>query len=118
MPEGIQGLLQLKAEIEPVKNSMHKCDEKEPLVTNTQEIIEKKVFTEEIEPRPNISAYDDDGVDTKKYMKEFEPRPSVTAYREQIVKKFEPRPSVTAYKGDETLNTEFEPRPSTTKYND
>lgn len=96
IPEEIQGLLKLNSEIQFEKNpknpeqlvegSKHECDE--PLTTNTQVTIEKKVFTEDFEPRPNVSAYDDDNVDTKKnkeFVKDFEPRPNVSAYDDDNV---------------------------------
>nr|AFK47490.1 unknown [Lotus japonicus] len=110
MPEGIQGLLQLKSEIKPGKNSEHKCDE-EHVVTNNEYIIEKKVFTEELEPRSNISAYDDDHVDTKgnkKYMEDLEPRPNLSAYDDDHVDK----------KGNKKYLEDLEPRPNLSAYDD
>lgn len=117
MPEGIQGLLQLKSGIQHEKNSnevqehvaegfKHKCEES--LATSAQVTTEKKVFSDEFEPRPNISAYDhDDTKENKKYMKDFEPRPNISAYNEdidatkkQVVKAFEPRPNISAYNDD------------------
>ncbi|KAJ1378522.1 Organ specific protein [Sesbania bispinosa] len=106
MPEGIQSLLQLKSHENSkqlAEGSKHKC-EGTP-IKNTQDIMEKKVFTEEFEPRPNVSAYeDDDTKGNKRYTKDFEPRPNVSAYEDDE----KPAP----------VNTDFEPRPSATKYND
>ncbi|XP_061363596.1 organ-specific protein P4-like [Gastrolobium bilobum] len=123
LPEGIQGLLQLTSEIQTENNPKiqeqlkHKCEE--PLVTNTQVTIEKKVFKEDFEPRPSITKYDGDEP-LVKVNSEFEPRPSVTKYdgdEPQVSSEFEPRPSLTKYDGEEPLvNSEFEPRPSVTKY--
>lgn len=151
IPKEIQGLLKLKkTEVQSEKNhkaqeqlvegSLHKCEE--PLVTNTQP-TGKKVFTEYFEPRPNISAYDDDGIDTKenkKFVKDFEPRPNLTGYNDDkmslnigrnsekppVNNESEPMPNVwiyndgeVGYKGEKPLvNSEFEPRPSASKYND
>lgn len=131
--EGIQGLLQLKSDIKPWVNSkVHekfaegfKRDYKESLVTNTLDVIEKKVSTEEFEP-----AYGDN--ENKKYKKDFEPRPSATKYGDDSYKlekhsvnsEFEPRPSATKYGDDDYKNEkmqvddEFEPRPSATKYDE
>ncbi|CAJ1933485.1 unnamed protein product [Sphenostylis stenocarpa] len=128
MPEGLQGLLSFQLENNPMtqeqlaKDSNHDCED--PIATNAQVTLEKKVFTKDLdtkvtkindkshvntdfeskpsvskygdfEPRPSVTKYDD-----------FEPRPSITKYDD-----FEPRPSITKY-GD------FEPRPSVTKYGD
>ncbi|KAJ1397713.1 Organ specific protein [Sesbania bispinosa] len=116
MPEGIQGLVNFNSEkktLPAVEGSKHNCDE-EPLVKNTQVTIEKKVFVEDFEPRPNVSAYEDDDIDAKekkKVVKDFEPRPNVSAYgdddkndakeKKKYVKDFEPRPNVSAYGDDE-----------------
>ncbi|XP_061355182.1 organ-specific protein P4-like [Gastrolobium bilobum] len=125
LPEGIQGLLQLTSEIQTENNPKtqeqlkHKCEE--PLVTNTQVTIEKKVFKEDFEPRPSVTKYNGDEP-LVKVNNEFELRPSLTKYdtKEPLVNiEFEPRPSLTKYDGEESLaNSEFEPRPNLSKYND
>ncbi|MCD1164066.1 organ-specific protein, partial [Leptospira interrogans] len=66
----------------------HKCDD--PLATNTQVTVEKKVFTEDFEPRPNRSAYGDDedvasSKENKKFVRDFEPRPNGSVYGEEFI---------------------------------
>lgn len=115
----IQSFHELKSEIQLEKNpktpeqlvedSKHKCEE--PLTTNAQVTIGKNVFTGYFEPILNMSAYDDNDVDTKEnkgFVKDFEPRQSVTSYNDNKA----------GYKGEYLLvNSQFEPRLSVTRYN-
>ncbi|XP_057749373.1 organ-specific protein S2-like [Arachis stenosperma] len=129
MVEGFQSLLQLKAENKPNAQEIlldegpnkQKCEEKKV-------IMEIEMILEDFEPRPSVTAYNDDNIHSKLKNKEFEPRPSVTAYNNDNIQSklknggFEPRPSVTAYNNDnihysKLKNNEFEPRPSVTTYN-
>ncbi|RYR70033.1 hypothetical protein Ahy_A03g016548 isoform C [Arachis hypogaea] len=128
MVEGFQSLLQLKAENKPNAQEIlldegpnkQKCEEKKV-------IMEIEMILEDFEPRPSVTAYNDDNIHSKLKNKEFEPRPSVTAYNNDNIQSklknsgFEPRPSVTAYNNDNAnvmiKNNEFEPRPSVTAYN-
>ncbi|MED6204133.1 hypothetical protein PIB30_116778 [Stylosanthes scabra] len=133
MVEGFQSILQLKSENNNPKTHQeekllldegHKCEEEKVRA------IEKEEILQDFEPRPSVTAYNNNNVHSKLLKNSellFEPRPSVTAYNNGNVhamlknSEFEPRPSVTAYNNkniDSKLkNSEFEPRPSVTAYN-
>lgn len=84
----------------------------------------------EFEPRPNISAYNDNSKEDTSFVKDFEPRPNISAYNDNSKLKedksfekddFEPRPNVSAYNEDEEKQSfvkDFEPRLSVTAYNE
>ncbi|PIN22125.1 hypothetical protein CDL12_05171 [Handroanthus impetiginosus] len=122
IPEAIQGLINKN---HPVKNN--DC--------HTISTESKDEFSKELKPRPNLSAYNDNGVGLKgekAFDKSFEPRPNLSAYNDNGVglkgekafdKSFEPRPNLSAYnnngvglKGEKASDKSFEPRPSLTAY--
>jgi hypothetical protein len=102
MPKGIQGLLQLKSEIEPLKKSKAQ----EQLVKGK---CDEHPVNNEFEPIPSLTRYDGDGYKSMKL---------------PVNNEFELIPSVTKYNGDSyksmklPVNNEFEPIPSMTKYNE
>ena len=71
----------------------------------------EKAFTEDFEPRPNVSVYHDDGKlgEEKSFVKDFEPRPNVSVYHDD---------EVDASKEDESFVKDFEPRPNVSVYHD
>jgi hypothetical protein len=104
MPEAIQGLVHLdSAPSQPTKNA--NCDHSSMGTRN-----KNQPFAEDFEPRPNISAYNDDDVGRekeKKFVKDFEPRPNLSAYddddvgqetEKKFVKDFDPRPDASIHR--------------------
>lgn len=68
-------------------------------------------YSKEFEPRPNISAYNDDGEpekEEKSFTRNFEPRPNISAYDDSGV----------GVKGEEDFDKSFEPRPNISVYQD
>ncbi|OMO74270.1 Organ specific protein [Corchorus capsularis] len=100
------------------------------------EIKEEKIFVEDFElPRPNNYNSVEGGVTKERsFAKDFEPRPNLSAYgddgdlkeeKKSFAKDFEPRPNLSAYGGDGDLEEEeksfakdFEPRPNLSAYGD
>ncbi|XP_050231034.1 organ-specific protein S2-like [Mercurialis annua] len=69
---------------------------------------DKTSFSDDFEPRPNLSVYHDDasdGKDGKSFVKDFEPRPNLSVYDDDVglkeekpfVNDFEPRPNLSVY---------------------
>ncbi|KAK6916551.1 Organ specific protein [Dillenia turbinata] len=109
MPEAIQGLVRSKSLSNENCHTSADTINKVLLVEEFEHKAEKP-FTEDFEPRPNVSVYDNDVKPTeeKSFIKDFEPRPNVSVYdndiglkeKEAFDKDFEPRPNVSVYDND------------------
>ncbi|KAK8505879.1 hypothetical protein V6N12_042903 [Hibiscus sabdariffa] len=116
MPEALQGLVRVEAA------SVGSGELKEELIIiedferpmRPKEDEKKSTFADDIEPRPNISAYGDDadlkGKKPSSFAENFEPRPNISAYSDDadlkgkksssFAEDFEPRPNISAYGED------------------
>ncbi|CAK9142575.1 unnamed protein product [Ilex paraguariensis] len=97
-------------------------------VRNVEDIKKENGFSEDIEPRPNVSVYHDDAKENG-FAEDIEPRPNVSVYHDDakengFVEDFEPRPNVSVYHDDAGLQAnisfvkDFEPRDSVSAYKD
>ncbi|KAI3753255.1 hypothetical protein L2E82_25303 [Cichorium intybus] len=99
---------------------------KSPCNTLTEARNQRMSSNEDVEPRPDISVYDNGAsLKSKKTSdNDFEPWPNVSVYdsgaglkgKKMFDEEFKPRPSATSYGDKKTFEEEFEPRPSTTSY--
>ncbi|KAI4297425.1 hypothetical protein L6164_037317 [Bauhinia variegata] len=141
MPKTIQGLLRLDSIIQSEEKSQFQeqlvegfqQNSEDPLATNTEVTITNKLFTQDFEPRPSVTDYNNGivAIEKKPFTKGFEPRPSVTNYNNSMVtmvkklftESFELKPSVTDYNNGivtiekRSFTKDFELRPSATDYN-
>ncbi|KAL4346740.1 hypothetical protein GQ457_17G002490 [Hibiscus cannabinus] len=115
MPEAIRGLVRVEAA------SVSSGELKEELIIiedfeqpmRPKEDEKKSTFADDIEPRPNISAYGDDanlkGKKSSSFAEDFEPRPNISAYGEDgdglkgekkpFASDFEQEPNISVYHG-------------------
>ncbi|KAB1207262.1 Organ-specific protein S2 [Morella rubra] len=114
MPEAIQGLLHQDSspsQLNKDANCHTAMEARNKDHQHVEDLINTKIekpFVKDFEPRPNVSAYNDDdaGHETEeKFVKDFEPRPNVSAYNDNDKPKEEKQP-------------EFEPAPDTTIYHE
>ncbi|OMO75726.1 Organ specific protein [Corchorus olitorius] len=73
-------------------------------------VTKERSFAKDFEPKPNLSAYGDEGEEKKSFAIDFEPRPNLSAYgddgdlkeeeKSSFAKDFEPRPNLSAYGDD------------------
>lgn len=107
MPEAIHGLVRSDsaAVVVPKQDSNEKKDCHEKV----------KSFADDFEPRPNISAYNDD--DSKTFSENFEPRPNISAYNEGETKSRDDR-TVGTKEANKPFADDFEPRPNISVYNE
>ncbi|KAE8692645.1 Detected protein of unknown function [Hibiscus syriacus] len=138
MPHALQGLVQ----IEVASAGSGELNEEMIITEDFKRPVrpkgnEKTTFCEDLEPRPNASAYgDDENLKVKKsssFAEDFEPRPTHSAYggvsnlkrkrSSSFTEDFEPRPNASAYGDDDNLKGErksftddFEQVPDATIY--
>ncbi|XP_011048703.1 PREDICTED: organ-specific protein P4-like isoform X1 [Populus euphratica] len=147
MPEAIQGLIRATT-LSPVSNEKANCHTTEsnekhnfvkdfrqqPTATSYDNGIEpakNKYFSEDSDPKPNVSVYNDGVVKGERsFAEDFEPRPNVSVFHDDATLKgeksftedFEPRPSISVYddgvglKGKKSFPDEFKPRRGVTAY--
>ncbi|XVF67703.1 hypothetical protein PTKIN_Ptkin10aG0143000 [Pterospermum kingtungense] len=139
MPEAIKGLIGIDTVVSSSNEIKTKChtpttiEIKEENIIVEEEEKKKKSFADDIEPRPNISGYDNGDLEGEKslsFAQDFEPRPNVSAYANGELKgeksssfaqDFEPSPNVSAYGDDDaglkgekkSFSREFKPEGTT-----
>ncbi|GMJ06893.1 hypothetical protein HRI_004358500 [Hibiscus trionum] len=116
MPEALQGIVRVEA-----VSAGHSGELKEELIIiedferpmKLEEDEKKSTFADDIEPRPNISAYGEDGdLKGKKpssFAEDIEPRPNISAYggdgggfkgeEKPFASDFEQEPNIAVYHG-------------------